>query len=210
VPRLPARSRQSPRALEVQTVAANRASFLIGPVTDEIRARRSRPVADRFHRLGLIPKPITVRDIVLAPYAELNSRQEDVTDDAFVQRLLSERRAVDRHGRGDCRRSYGQDKVVRIGFQKYGKLVLLKSKGTLEEKLKAAGYKVDGPSSRPVPAARSAQMLARSISENRRSAADLRAGRGRADPVTSAYEPPARRRGDPGAEGPASLILSPS
>ena len=41
--------------------------------------------------------------------------------------------------------SYGQDKqdkVVRIGFQKYGKLVLLKSKGTLEEKLKSAGYKV--------------------------------------------------------------------
>jgi sulfonate transport system substrate-binding protein len=38
--------------------------------------------------------------------------------------------------------SYGQDKVVRIGFQKYGKLVLLKSKATLEDKLKAAGYKV--------------------------------------------------------------------
>src|ERR1700679_2084480 len=38
--------------------------------------------------------------------------------------------------------SYGQDKVLRIGFQKYGKLVLLKSKGTLEGKLKAAGYKV--------------------------------------------------------------------
>jgi sulfonate transport system substrate-binding protein len=38
--------------------------------------------------------------------------------------------------------SYGQDKVVRIGFQKYGKLVLLKSKGTLENKLKSAGYKV--------------------------------------------------------------------
>ena len=38
--------------------------------------------------------------------------------------------------------SYGQDKVVRIGFQKYGKLVLLKSKGTLEEKLRAVGYKV--------------------------------------------------------------------
>ena len=30
--------------------------------------------------------------------------------------------------------SYGQEKVVRIGFQKYGKLVLLKSKGALEEK----------------------------------------------------------------------------
>ncbi len=38
--------------------------------------------------------------------------------------------------------TYGQEKVVRIGFQKYGKLVLLKSKGTLEEKLKALGYKV--------------------------------------------------------------------
>jgi sulfonate transport system substrate-binding protein len=38
--------------------------------------------------------------------------------------------------------SYGQEKVVRIGFQKYGKLVLLKSKGSLEEKLKAIGYKV--------------------------------------------------------------------
>src|SRR4030081_1906089 len=38
--------------------------------------------------------------------------------------------------------TYGQDKTVRIGFQKYGKLVLLKSKGTLEEKLKASGYKV--------------------------------------------------------------------
>ena len=38
--------------------------------------------------------------------------------------------------------SYGQDKIVRIGFQKYGKLVLLKSKGTLEDKLRAAGYQV--------------------------------------------------------------------
>jgi sulfonate transport system substrate-binding protein len=38
--------------------------------------------------------------------------------------------------------SYGQDKVVRIGFQKYGKLVLLKSKGTLDDKLQAAGFKV--------------------------------------------------------------------
>jgi sulfonate transport system substrate-binding protein len=38
--------------------------------------------------------------------------------------------------------SYGQDKVVRIGFQKYGKLVLLKGKGSLEEKLKPLGFKV--------------------------------------------------------------------
>jgi sulfonate transport system substrate-binding protein len=38
--------------------------------------------------------------------------------------------------------SYGQDKTVRVGYQKYGKLVLLKSKGSLEEKLKPLGYKV--------------------------------------------------------------------
>jgi ABC-type nitrate/sulfonate/bicarbonate transport system substrate-binding protein len=38
--------------------------------------------------------------------------------------------------------SYGQDRVVHIGFQKYGKLVLLKSKGSLEPKLKALGYSV--------------------------------------------------------------------
>src|SRR5215469_6498809 len=38
--------------------------------------------------------------------------------------------------------SYGQDKVVRIGYQKYGKLVLLKGRGTLEEKLKSLGYSV--------------------------------------------------------------------
>lgn len=49
--------------LEVQTVAANRASFLIGPITDEI-VTTQQAVADRFHRLGLIPKPIVVRDIV--------------------------------------------------------------------------------------------------------------------------------------------------
>src|SRR5215470_12594586 len=40
--------------------------------------------------------------------------------------------------------SFGQapEKVVRIGYQKYGKLVLLKGKGSLEEKLKTVGYKV--------------------------------------------------------------------
>lgn len=49
--------------LDVQTLAANRATFIIGPVTDEIVATQQE-VADRFHRLGLIPKPIVVRDIV--------------------------------------------------------------------------------------------------------------------------------------------------
>ncbi|MET0967729.1 MAG: sulfonate ABC transporter substrate-binding protein [Tardiphaga sp.] len=35
-----------------------------------------------------------------------------------------------------------QDKIVRIGFQKYGKLVLLKSKGSLEPRLKLLGWSV--------------------------------------------------------------------
>jgi sulfonate transport system substrate-binding protein len=49
--------------------------------------------------------------------------------------------------------SYGQDRVVHIGFQKYGKLVLLKSKGSLEPKLKALGYSVtwiEFPSGQPL------------------------------------------------------------
>ncbi|WP_183734211.1 sulfonate ABC transporter substrate-binding protein [Rhizobium sp. BK275] len=35
------------------------------------------------------------------------------------------------------------DKVIRIGYQKYGTLVLLKGKGTLEKKLEAIDYKVE-------------------------------------------------------------------
>lgn len=38
--------------------------------------------------------------------------------------------------------AHADEKVIRVGFQKYGKLVLLKSKGSLEEKLKPLGYKV--------------------------------------------------------------------
>jgi sulfonate transport system substrate-binding protein len=49
--------------LEVLTVAANRASFIIGPVTEEV-IQTQQAVADRFHKLGLIPKPITVRNAV--------------------------------------------------------------------------------------------------------------------------------------------------
>ena len=52
--------------LEIQTVAANRASFTIGPVTDDIIITQQ-AVADRFHKLGLIPKPIVIRDIVWRP-----------------------------------------------------------------------------------------------------------------------------------------------
>ena len=52
--------------LEVQIVAANRASFAIGPVTEEI-IDTQQAVADRFHKLGLIPRKITIRDIVWRP-----------------------------------------------------------------------------------------------------------------------------------------------
>lgn len=49
--------------MDIQTVAANRANFVIGPVTDDIVATQQ-GVADRFYKLGLIPKPIVIRDIV--------------------------------------------------------------------------------------------------------------------------------------------------
>lgn len=52
--------------LDVQTLAADRASFIIGPVTDDIVVTQQ-AVADRFHKLGLIPRKITVRDIVWRP-----------------------------------------------------------------------------------------------------------------------------------------------
>jgi sulfonate transport system substrate-binding protein len=52
--------------LEIQTIAANRASFTIGAITEEIIVTQQ-GVADRFHRLGLIPKAINVRDVVWTP-----------------------------------------------------------------------------------------------------------------------------------------------
>ncbi|WP_315838186.1 sulfonate ABC transporter substrate-binding protein [Bradyrhizobium prioriisuperbiae] len=52
--------------LDIQTVAAERSSYAIGPVTDDIVATQQ-GVADRFHKLGLIPKPIVIKDIVWKP-----------------------------------------------------------------------------------------------------------------------------------------------
>ena len=49
--------------LDIQTIAANRASFAVEPITDDIIATQQ-GVADRFFKLGLIPKQITIRDIV--------------------------------------------------------------------------------------------------------------------------------------------------
>ena len=52
--------------LEIQTVAANRSSFAVGPITDDI-IETQQGVADRFFKLGLIPKPVVVRDAVWKP-----------------------------------------------------------------------------------------------------------------------------------------------
>jgi sulfonate transport system substrate-binding protein len=52
--------------LDIQTVAANRSSFAVGPVTEDIIATQQ-AVADRFFKLGLIPKPVVVRDAVWKP-----------------------------------------------------------------------------------------------------------------------------------------------
>ncbi|MCK1358161.1 sulfonate ABC transporter substrate-binding protein [Bradyrhizobium sp. 199] len=49
--------------LDIQAVAAKRANFVVGPVTDDIVATQQ-GVADRFYKLGLIPEPIQIRDIV--------------------------------------------------------------------------------------------------------------------------------------------------
>lgn len=49
--------------LDIQTIAANRSSFAVGPITEEI-IDTQQAVADRFFKLGLIPKKITIRDIV--------------------------------------------------------------------------------------------------------------------------------------------------
>ena len=49
--------------LDIQTVAANRSSFAVDPITDDIIATQQ-GVADRFFKLGLIPRQIAIRDIV--------------------------------------------------------------------------------------------------------------------------------------------------
>jgi sulfonate transport system substrate-binding protein len=52
--------------LDIQTVAANRSSFAVGPITDDMILTQQ-GVADRFFKLGLIPKPVVVRDAVWKP-----------------------------------------------------------------------------------------------------------------------------------------------
>jgi sulfonate transport system substrate-binding protein len=50
-------------ALEIQTIAANRSAFAVGPITEDI-IQTQQGIADRFFKLGLIPKQIAIRDIV--------------------------------------------------------------------------------------------------------------------------------------------------
>jgi aliphatic sulfonates family ABC transporter substrate-binding protein len=50
-------------SIEAQKRAVDRAEFGFGPMTDKVIAEQQ-AVADRFHKLGLIPAPINVRDIV--------------------------------------------------------------------------------------------------------------------------------------------------
>ncbi len=52
--------------LEIQTFAARRSSFAIGRIDDGI-VTTQQAVADRFHKLGLIPKRVVVRDAVWTP-----------------------------------------------------------------------------------------------------------------------------------------------
>jgi sulfonate transport system substrate-binding protein len=49
--------------LEIQTLAASRSAFVVGPITDDI-VTTQQGVADRFFKLGLIPRPVAIRDIV--------------------------------------------------------------------------------------------------------------------------------------------------
>jgi sulfonate transport system substrate-binding protein len=49
--------------LDIQTIAAQRSSFAIGKLTDDIVATQQ-AVADRFFRLGLIPRQIVVREAI--------------------------------------------------------------------------------------------------------------------------------------------------
>jgi sulfonate transport system substrate-binding protein len=52
--------------LDIQTIAANRSSFAIGPMTEDIIITQQ-ALADRYYKIGLIPKPIAIRDAVWKP-----------------------------------------------------------------------------------------------------------------------------------------------
>ncbi len=49
--------------LKIQTLAANRSTFVVGKISNEIIASQQH-LADRYFELGLIPKPIVVKDAI--------------------------------------------------------------------------------------------------------------------------------------------------
>jgi sulfonate transport system substrate-binding protein len=86
-----------------------------------------------------------------------------------------------------------EDKVIRIGFQKYGKLVLLKNKGTLEAVLKPLGVSVawtEFPSGPPLLEAMNAGAI---DFGNTGESPPIFAQAARVPFVYVAYEPPAPR-----------------
>jgi sulfonate transport system substrate-binding protein len=52
--------------LDIQTMAAERSAFAIEPVSEDVIATQQ-GVADRFYKLGLIPKAIVIRDAIWKP-----------------------------------------------------------------------------------------------------------------------------------------------
>ena len=52
--------------LDIQTLAADRSAFAIEPVSEDVIATQQ-GVADRFYKLGLIPKAIVIRDAIWKP-----------------------------------------------------------------------------------------------------------------------------------------------
>jgi sulfonate transport system substrate-binding protein len=96
-------------------------------------------------------------------------------------------------GPGLLTAAHAGDKVVHIGFQKYGKLVLLRNKGTLEDQLKAIGFTVawtEFPSGPPLLEAINAGAI---DFGNTGEAPPIFAQAARVPFVYVAYEPPAPR-----------------
>ena len=107
-----------------------------------------------------------------------------------------------RHRSPSARSSAGhaEDKTIRIGFQKYGTLILLKAKGLLEEKLEPQGYTVEWTEFPAGPQLLEALNVgADRLRHHRRSAADLRPGGRRAARLCRLRAAGAEGRGDPGA-----------
>ncbi len=83
-------------------------------------------------------------DLILAPVAIIRfiTKEIAVNIRRLILKAVASAAVVSALVASSVDAANAQEKTVRIGFQKYGKLVLLKSKGTLEPKLKALGFNV--------------------------------------------------------------------